>query len=215
MIDTASLTFPKRHTPFKRMFDILFSLSILVLGLPLFLVISLLVLFSSSGPIFYFHKRVGRGGKPIYCAKFRTMYSNADSVLSEILAKNPEFQEEWHTYYKLKNDPRVTPIGHFLRRTSLDELPQFLNVLKGDLSVVGPRPVMVEEVQKYYGNKAKKILSIRPGITGLWQTSGRNEISMEDRVKMEELYVDTHSFLKDVTLICRTLPVMLFSKGAY
>jgi undecaprenyl-phosphate galactose phosphotransferase len=207
--------FPAQHIPYKRIFDILFSLCALTLGLPVYLLIALCVWLSSPGPIFYAHERIGRGGKTIRCYKFRTMHQNADEILQNLLKNNPEYSREWNQFFKLKNDPRITSIGNFLRRTSLDELPQFYNVLKGDLSVVGPRPVVAEEVNKYYKERAAKILSVRPGLTGIWQTSGRNSISMEKRVDLEESYIDNHSFLKDLVLICKTLPVMLFSKGAY
>lgn len=149
------------------------------------------------------------------CLKFRTMYVKSDEMLRNILKKDPKKAQEWKTYFKLKEDPRVTPVGKFLRKTSLDELPQFINVLKGDLSVVGPRPVVEEELLKYFGQKAPKILSVRPGITGLWQVSGRSNISMEERVRIEESYVENRSFGKDLLLIAKTIPAVFFSKGAY
>lgn len=197
----------------KRAFDTVFSLLALSVGLPFFLLIALIVLFSSKGPIFYSSKRVGKGGSLIHCWKFRTMHLDADARLEEIL-KNPSRQEEWRHYRKLKEDPRITVVGNFLRKTSLDELPQFWNVLKGDLSVVGPRPITEDEVTEYLKEKAAKILSVRPGITGLWQTSGRNLISYKERVLLEERYIEERSFLFDLKLICKTCRI-LFSKGAY
>lgn len=141
---------------------------------------------------------------------------DADKRLKDILTQNPQLREEWEKNYKLKNDPRVTPFGAFLRKTSLDELPQFWNVLKGDLSVVGPRPVVKDEIVKYYNVKAYKVLSIRPGLTGIWQVSGRNDVnSYARRVLLDEYYVDHHSFLLDMRIIAKTIPAMLFSKGAY
>lgn len=204
-----------RHTPGKRLFDIFFSFFVLTFGFPLFLIIALAIRFSSKGKVFYYHERIGRGGKPFLCYKFRTMYADADSRLKEILESNPAFKMEWEASRKLKKDPRITPIGNFLRKTSLDELPQFWNVLKGDLSTVGPRPVVEEEMKNYLGEKAGKILSIRPGLTGIWQVSGRNDTSYQTRVCLDEKYVDTHSFLLDVLLILKTIPKMIFSRGAY
>ena len=205
-----------KHIPIKRGFDIVFSLSCLILGLPLFFFIGLLIFLASPGSILYSHERIGRGGKPFRCYKFRTMYVDADQRLQEILANNSQLRQEWESSFKLKQDPRITPMGAFLRKTSLDELPQFWNVLKGDLSVVGPRPVVKEEIDKYFGVKAYKILSIRPGLTGFWQVSGRSDISSyEKRIQLDELYIDNHSFLGDLKLIAKTIPAMLSSKGAY
>ncbi len=205
-----------KHVPFKRVFDIFFSLSCLILGSPFFLLIALLVRLTSPGKIVYSHERIGRGGKPFLCYKFRTMYKDADQRLKDILNTNPEWRKEWESTYKLKKDPRITRFGAFLRKTSLDELPQFWNVLKGDLSVVGPRPVVQAEVEKYLGIKAYKILSIRPGLTGPWQVSGRSDITCyQTRVQLDEYYVDHLSILLDLKLIAKTIPAMLFSKGAY
>ena len=144
------------------------------------------------------------------------MYADADKRLAELLARNSDLKKEWEATYKLKYDPRVTPFGLFLRKTSLDELPQFWNVLKGDLSVVGPRPVVKEEIDKYYSIKAYKILSIRSGLTGPWQVSGRSDISSyAQRIKLDEYYVDNQSFIMDLKLIAKTVPAMLLSRGAY
>jgi undecaprenyl-phosphate galactose phosphotransferase len=187
-----------------------------MLASPIFLLIAFLIILTSPGKIIYSHERIGRGGKPFCCYKFRTMYIDADRRLKEILNSDPLLRKEWEQNYKLKNDPRITFFGAFLRKTSLDELPQFWNVLKGDLSVVGPRPVVKDEIEKFYHVKAYKILSIRPGLTGVWQVSGRSDISSyEKRVEMDEYYVDNQSFLMDLKLICKTLPAMLASKGAY
>ena len=206
---------PIKHIPSKRIFDILFSITVILLFSPIYLILCFLVRISSSGPVFFITQRIGMGGKVIRCIKFRTMYTNADEVLKKILLKDKDLAEEYEKFYKLKKDPRITPIGRFLRKMSLDELPQFFNVLKGDLSVVGPRPVSLDEIQSYYGKKAIKILSYRPGITGIWQTSGRNRLPMSERVKLEELYVENQTFAKDLILICKTIPAVLFSKGAY
>lgn len=207
--------FPIKHNVGKRLFDIVFSLLVLVLTSPLMLVIALLVRLSSKGQIVYAHERIGRGGKSFRCFKFRTMYSDADIRIKEILENCPVLKKEWEQTHKLKNDPRVTPIGKFLRKTSLDEFPQFWNILKGDLSVCGPRPMVQHEITKHLGPKAAKILSIRPGLTGLWQISGRSNVSYAIRIKMDEQYVDEHSMYLDIKIIAKTIPNMFFSKGAY
>ncbi|PIS00874.1 MAG: exopolysaccharide biosynthesis protein [Chlamydiae bacterium CG10_big_fil_rev_8_21_14_0_10_35_9] len=204
-----------KHKPVKRLFDICFSFLVLSVGLPFYILISLIIFASSPGPIFYVQPRVGRKGKIIKCFKFRTMCINAEEKLKKILESDAALKEEYNKFRKLKNDPRVFSFGKFLRKTSLDELPQFFNVLLGDLSVVGPRPAMPSEVEKFFKNRAEKILSIRPGITGIWQTSGRNNLSFEDRVKLDEIYVDSQSFKKDMELIIKTIPMLFFSKGAY
>ncbi|MDP1880377.1 MAG: sugar transferase [Parachlamydiaceae bacterium] len=205
-----------KHLPLKRTFDIFFSIFCLIILSPIFLVISILILFTSSGNIIYSHERMGRGGKPFRCYKFRTMYLDADIRLAELLKHDPQLLKEWQQTYKLKKDPRVTAIGNVLRKLSLDELPQFWNVLRGDLSVVGPRPVVKEEFEKYFGTKGYKILSIRPGLTGLWQVSGRSDITCyHKRIQLDEYYVDNQSLLFDLQLILKTIPVMLGQKGAY
>jgi exopolysaccharide production protein ExoY len=205
-----------RHIPIKRAFDILFSAAALVIGAPLFFLIALLTFSTSGGRVFYSHERLGRGAVPFKCYKFRSMYADADERLQEILANDPQKKAEWEKSFKLKEDPRITPIGAYLRKTSLDELPQFWNVLKGDLSIVGPRPVVQAEVNKYFGVKAYKILSVRPGITGPWQVSGRSNIECyQKRIELDEYYVDNQSLLLDIKLIAKTIPAIVFSKGAY
>lgn len=208
--------FQIRHIPLKRIFDLLFSLMCLLLGAPLFLLIGALIYFTSPGKILYAQLRLGRGGVPFRCYKFRTMHPDADKRLQDLLAMHPELRKEWEETFKLKQDPRITPIGAFLRKTSLDELPQFWNVLKGDLSIVGPRPIVKEEAEKFFREKISKILSVRPGVTGLWQVSGRSNISCYyTRIALDEFYVDNQSFLFDLRLIAKTIPAILFSKGAY
>lgn len=204
-----------KHRPLKRLFDILFSLGALVCLSPLLFLIATMIRLTSKGYSVYSHERIGRGGKPFKCYKFRTMYSDADAKLQELLANDPKMKLEWEKTFKLKNDPRVTSIGAFLRKTSLDELPQFWNVLKGDLSVVGPRPVVRSEIKKCYGQKAAKILSIRPGLTGLWQVSGRNDTTYSTRIRFDEHYIENQSLWLDIKLIAKTIPAMIFSRGAY
>ncbi len=205
------------------MFDIVFSVCVLLFSSPVFFTLALLVKINSPGPVFYKSVRLGRAGKVIYCWKFRSMYCDADERLGHLLASDTVIRSEWEQYQKLKNDPRITPIGRFLRKTSLDEWPQFWNVLKGDLSVVGPRPPVLigppesfaDEIRKWYGSSTTKILAVRPGLTGIWQISGRSEISFNERVRLEELYAETRTFKKDLILIIKTIPAVIFSKGAY
>ena len=200
----------------KRIFDIAFSLLVLLLTLPLLLVLAICIFLSSPGPIFFSQKRLGQGGRLFVCYKFRTMYFDAAAKLKELLATSPDLKKEWEAHFKLKRDPRITPIGIFLRKTSLDELPQLWNVLKGDLSIVGPRPVVPEEAEKFFKDKATKILSVRPGLTGLWQVSGRSDIqSYQARISLDEFYIDHQSFWLDLQVIYKTIPVVLFAKGAY
>jgi exopolysaccharide production protein ExoY len=199
----------------KRSFDILFSLAVLTLLSPLFLAIAFLIRLTSRGNPIFGHTRIGRGGKPFICYKFRTMYANAPSCLEDLLQCRKDLKEEWEKNQKLKNDPRVTPIGKLLRKTSLDEFPQFWNVLKGNLSVVGPRPVVEKELATHFGTKAVLIVSVRPGVTGLWQVSGRSNTSYAERVLLDETYIKTQSFFLDLKLIAKTVPAILFSKGAY
>lgn len=199
----------------KRIFDLIFSAAVLVFGFPIFLLLALLVKGSSKGPIFYGSSRIGKEGKSIVCFKFRTMYLDAEKNLEHLLKQNPSLEKEWKENHKLKQDVRITPIGKWLRGLSLDELPQFWNVFCGDLSVVGPRPVTDEELRLHFKDKKDKILSLRPGLTGIWQTSGRNNLPYEERVNLDEKYVDTRSFFLDLKLIFKTIPVMVFSKGAF
>lgn len=203
------------HIPFKRGFDIFFSLAALFLLSPIYAVLALGIKMTSSGPVIYGHERIGRGGKPFKCYKFRTMYPDADERLETILKRDPALKKEWEATFKLKNDPRITPIGKFLRKTSLDELPQFWNVLKGDLSVVGPRAVVQKELETYFKDKAETILSIRPGVTGLWQTSGRNNTTYAERVALDVTYVKNLSLKNDLKLILKTVKEMIASKGAF
>ena len=213
--------FPLRETArscAKRSFDILFSSLILFCGLPLFLLVALLIKSTSSGPIFYCSLRVGQEGKLFRFWKFRSMYKDAGEQLEALLKRDRTIQREWHLYFKLKNDPRITPLGKFLRKTSLDEFPQFWNVLKGDLSLVGPRPYLPSEldrVKRIAGSEAQKMLAIRPGLTGVWQTSGRSFLTFEQRIRLDLDYISRRSFLLDLQLILKTVPLLLFSKGAF
>lgn len=197
----------------KRSFDIVASLGLLAIGSPLLLWIAAKVA-ASGRPIFYGHKRVGQNGKSFLCYKFRTMQTNAAQLLQELLERDPEAKAEWERDFKLKNDPRITPIGHFLRKTSLDELPQLWNVLKGEMSLVGPRPVVDAELERY-GKHVDLYLKAKPGITGLWQISGRNDISYDTRVYLDGWYVKNWSWFNDIVILIRTVKVILKRDGAY
>ena len=200
----------------KRSGDVVFSAAVLGLGSPLFLLLAVLVKLSSPGPVFYVQNRVGRGYRPFGCIKFRTMRPDADAVLAQVLERSPEMRAEFERDFKLKNDPRITPIGRFLRRSSLDELPQFLNVLRGEMSVVGPRPIVNKEISRY-GDYMDEVLAVRPGLTGLWQVSGRNNLSYAKRVRLDLAYARGRTLLLDLAIILRTFGVLLLpmDRGAY
>jgi len=206
----------------KRLFDLLFSSIALVLASPLFLLIFLLIKATSKGPAFHQGTRMGQGGKLIRCTKFRSMCLDAEERLKLLLIENPQMHEEWKAFRKLKKDPRRTLVGKFLRKNSLDELPQLWDVLMGRLSVVGPRPIEVRaranplsEIRSLYKEKTEKILSAKPGITCLWQVRGRNTLTMHQRAEMEVEYIETQSFWLDLKIIARTIWILLFPKGAY
>ncbi len=199
----------------KRSFDMALSVLILPLLLPLIGILGLLIRLDSPGPVFYSHKRIGRGGKEFGVYKFRSMYQDSTERLETILETDPEARKEWDTYFKLKHDPRITRMGRFLRRTSLDELPQIFNVLKSEMSLVGPRPVIEEELLKYYKEGADYYQLVRPGITGLWQVSGRNDVDYEARVKLDTWYVLNWSLWLDVLMLVRTVKVVFQKQGAY
>ena len=200
----------------KRFWDVLFSLLALILALPLFVLMAFLVKLSSAGPIFYIQERIGRNYRRFGCIKFRTMYAESDDLLSNLLAKSPELKIEFERDFKLRKDPRITPIGNFLRRSSLDELPQFFNILRGDMSLVGPRPIVAQEIPKY-GDRMDTIVSVRPGLTGLWQVSGRNNLSYQRRIQLDFIYATQRTFLLDIRVIIRTFGVLFFprDRGAY
>ena len=200
----------------KRGGDILFSLLVLGLGAPVLLILALAVKTSSKGSVFYSQRRIGRGYRGFGCLKFRTMRKDADRVLAAILASDPELQAEFERDHKLRNDPRITPLGKVLRRSSLDELPQFINVLRGQMSVVGPRPIVWEELPRY-GAAMDEVLAVRPGLTGLWQVSGRNNLAYSQRVRLDLHYVRHRSVWLDLRIILRTIGVVLLpmDRGAY
>jgi len=198
----------------KRGFDMLGALAGLVVLSPLLILIGLLVKLSDGGPAFYGHTRIGRGGRLFRCLKFRTMVADGDAVLAAHFVSNHEAAAEWAATRKLKDDPRVTRVGTVLRKLSLDELPQIINILRGDMSIVGPRPVVREELD-HYGKSAVFYLKSRPGLTGLWQVSGRSDVSYDTRVAFDRHYVENWSMVEDIKIIARTVPAVFLSRGSY
>jgi len=194
----------------KRVIDIVLSLIGMILLSPVFLIISIIIKLDSKGPVFFIHSRIGEKGKPIGIYKFRTMVDNAEDLIKNF---TPEQKEEFERCYKLESDPRITKIGDFLRKTSLDELPQILNILKGELSIIGPRPIIQAELDKYEDNK-DKFLSVKPGLTGYWAANGRSDTSYEERMKMELYYVDNMSFKLDLQIFFKTIFAVLKKEGA-
>ncbi len=197
----------------KRSFDIVVASVLIVLLSPLLVVIGVVVR-RDGGPAMYGHVRIGCGAVPFNCLKFRSMVTNADAVLRELLDRDPLARAEWEREFKLKDDTRITAIGRLLRKTSLDELPQLFNVLKGDMSLVGPRPIVSEELLRY-GDNASYYLMAKPGMTGLWQVSGRNDVDYSTRVLLDVTYVKKLSLRTDIWILLRTVSVVLRGSGAY
>jgi len=197
----------------KRIFDITASLFLLLVSSPVFALIALSI-WREGGPVIYSHLRVGLGGKHFHCLKFRTMKTNADALLKGLLDSSPGARAEWDKEQKLKNDPRITKAGRFLRSSSLDELPQLWNVIRGDMSLVGPRPVVVSELARY-GEDQPYYMQVRPGITGLWQISGRNDLDYRARVSLDVWYIRNWSLWYDLAILVKTLPIVFQKKGAY
>jgi exopolysaccharide biosynthesis polyprenyl glycosylphosphotransferase len=195
----------------KRLFDVVFSGLVLLVGLPALVAIALAVKLTSNGPVFYRQERIGLDGKPFEIIKFRTMVNGADSMLADLIDLN-EFRGG--VLFKMRNDPRITPVGRTLRRFSLDEIPQFINVLKGEMSVVGPRPPLPNEVESYDHHTMRRLL-VRPGITGLWQVSGRSDLSWDDSVRLDLYYVENWSMMADLVIALKTARVVFSRNGAY
>ena len=195
----------------KRLFDVAFSGSVLLFGLPILLAVAIAVKLTSKGPVFYRQERIGLDGNPFEMIKFRTMVDGADKMVGKLAALN---ESEGGVLFKIRQDPRVTPVGKILRKYSIDELPQFINVLKRDMSVVGPRPPLATEV-KSYDDYARRRLLVRPGITGLWQVSGRSDLSWEDSVRLDMFYVENWSMISDLLIALRTVKAMVGHSGAY
>ena len=197
----------------KRALDLMLLLLGSIFVIPLMLIISLLIKMSSPGPVFYGHERIGKNGKKIRVWKFRSMVINADKKLADILASDPALRKEWEQSHKLRKDPRITPIGRFLRKTSLDELPQLFNILVNDMSFIGPRPVTAGEIVKY-GDNFDYIFSVKPGLSGMWQVSGRSDTDYAERVTFDSYYIQNWTLWLDIWLVMRTIGVVLTGKGA-
>ncbi|MGV1792262.1 sugar transferase [Rhizobium lusitanum] len=206
--------FPPTGGVLKRVFDVSAAMTALVLISPLFVMLMLLVKLTDRGPAFYGHRRIGHNGKSFRCLKFRTMMVDGDKILHAHLQADPRAMEEWRATRKLQNDPRVTVVGAVLRKLSLDELPQLINIIRGEMSVVGPRPVVEDELE-LYETAAIYYLQSRPGLTGLWQVSGRNDVSYESRVAFDTHYVKNWSLSSDMMIIAKTIPAVCLSRGSY
>ena len=200
----------KVYLAIKRLIDIIGSLIGIILLSPLYMIIAILIKFDSPGKVVFGHTRKGKGGKDIKVYKFRTMYSNASEIFESF---TPEQKEEYYKNFKLDNDPRVTKLGGFLRKTSLDELPQLFNILKGDMTIIGPRPIVEKEVEKY-GDKAEKLFSVVPGLGGYWQANGRSDTTYEERVEMDMYYIDHMCFTLDAKILFQTIFSVLKGEGA-
>ena len=197
----------------KRCIDIILSLLGLIILSPVFLLIAILIKKEDHGNVFYKHKRIGHMNKDIYIYKFRSMTNKYKTFDEFYQTLSDEQKQEWDENFKLENDPRITKIGKFIRKTSLDELPQIINILKGDMSIIGPRPVVNDEIEKY-GNQKAKFLSIKPGLTGYWASNGRSATTYEDRIKLELYYIDHCSLLLDIKIFFKTILSVLKKEGA-
>nr|WP_321510432.1 sugar transferase [uncultured Hyphomonas sp.] len=200
-------------TSAKRITDIVIASVALVFVFPLLLVVATLIRLQDGGKAVYAQKRYGRNGRTFSCYKLRSMVANADERLQEILATDPEARAEWEETQKLVNDPRITPLGHFIRKTSIDELPQLINIIRGEMSLVGPRPIVENEIAKY-GEYYRDYCAVRPGLTGLWQVEGRSDTTYEERVQLDVKYASSRTFTGDIMIMLRTVPAVLLSKGA-
>lgn len=197
----------------KRATDLVLAVPVFIALLPAMLIIALIVRIADGGPVLFRHTRIGKNGKHFRCIKFRSMGVDAEAQLPRILKECPVANAQWRDNQKIENDPRVTGFGKFLRKSSLDELPQLLNVIRGDMSIVGPRPIVREEIEKY-GEDFAYYAQARPGLTGLWQVSGRSDTSYEHRVQMDVKYVSEWSYGKDLMIMLKTIPAVLRSNGA-
>lgn len=201
------------NTSAKRTLDVIVASIALIFVLPLLIVVGVLIRLQDGGQAVYSQKRYGRNGRTFKCYKLRSMVANADQRLIEILAQDPEARIEWEQTQKLTHDPRITPLGRFIRKTSIDELPQLFNILKGEMSIVGPRPIVENEIIKY-GEFYRDYCSVRPGLTGLWQVEGRSDTTYEQRVQLDVKYATTRNFTGDIMIMLRTVPAVLLSRGA-
>jgi lipopolysaccharide/colanic/teichoic acid biosynthesis glycosyltransferase len=204
----------RRDSGCKRAIDILGSILISITLAPMLAICAAVIFIDCPGAILFKHRRIGLSGKEFHMWKFRSMCHNAEQVLTDYLQQHPEFREEWLRAHKLTNDPRVTSVGRFLRRFSLDELPQFWNVIKGEMSLIGPRPIVRAEVEKY-GEAIASYSAIRPGMSGLWQVSGRSDTTYAERVRLDAHYSEHRSLAMDAVIFLKTVSVILTGKGAY
>jgi exopolysaccharide production protein ExoY len=199
---------------FTRTMDMTFAILAVIFLLPLLLLIALAIFLQDGGPVVFSHRRVGYRGRPFYCLKFRSMALNAEAKLVELLASDPVARAEWARSFKLKNDPRVTRLGLFLRRSSLDELPQLINVLRGEMSLVGPRPIVEKEIVRY-GHRFHYYCAVKPGITGIWQISGRNDVDYRSRVAMDCVFAKSRCPRLYLWIVVATIPAVLTRRGSY
>lgn len=204
----------QRLSPLKRALDLMIAVPLLVFTAPLWIAIAVAIRMTDGGAAMFRQTRIGLGGRTFTCFKFRSMVTDADARLQELLQNDPQAAAEWAADQKLRDDPRITLIGRFLRKTSLDELPQLINIIRGDMSVVGPRPVVRDEIVRY-GRYFADYASVRPGVTGLWQVSGRNDMSYERRVRLDAIYARRQSALFDIKILLATIPAVLKGDGAY
>lgn len=210
IIDVTSVGSGVIYQMIKRILDIILSLVGIILLSPVFLIVAIVIRIDSKGPIIFGHKRIGKDMKSIKIYKFRTMYENAAEIFENF---SEEQKQEYYINFKLDNDPRITKVGDFLRKTSLDELPQLLNILKGDMSIVGPRPIVEKEIPKY-GVYAKTVFSVIPGLTGYWQANGRSDTTYDERVQMDMYYINNRSLLLDIKIVFKTFLSVIKKEGA-
>ena len=201
------------NTGAKRILDIVLASAALVFVFPLLLTVGVLIRLQDGGRALYVQKRYGRNGRTFSCYKLRSMVLDSDARLQDILKRDPIARAEWEQSQKLTHDPRITPLGHFIRKTSIDELPQLINIIRGEMSLVGPRPIVENEIAKY-GEFYRDYCSVRPGLTGLWQVEGRSDTSYEERVQLDVKYARTRNFTGDIMIMLRTVPAVLMSRGA-
>ena len=216
LAERRSVRRPQVRVPNSILFDamhVLIVFAMTLFALPLMVVIALAIHLQDGGPVLFRHKRVGRNGKTFYCLKFRSMSVDAEERLADLLAADPVARSEWEAAFKLRNDPRVTPIGRFLRRSSMDELPQLFNLMRGEMSLVGPRPIVEAEIAKY-GWRYRHYCAVKPGITGVWQVNGRSNTSYRTRVAMDCLYARRKSAMLDLWVLVATVPAVLAKRGA-
>jgi exopolysaccharide production protein ExoY len=212
-VRTLPAAVPKTSRVRKLLFDVSVALTLLLLLSPLLLLVCVLIKVTDRGPVLFKHTRIGLKGRPFGCLKFRTMILNSEAVLADHLSKDAHARAEWAANHKLAQDPRVTPLGKLLRATSLDELPQLFNIISGDMSLVGPRPITESELPRY-GDAAALYLAFRPGLTGLWQISGRSNCTYEERVQLDAQYVREWSLRKDMLIMLLTIPAVLSRRGS-